>query len=1387
MKIQGLDGVGSRLRAGFLLAVLAWFRAGAADLEPPVEAAPPLPPAVILMQAPAPGSRFTAPGPVLIEAQATDPAGDIRHLDFYANDTLIGVSDFLSKIAVIPGQVIPHRLEWTGVEPGAYKIVARAKDTLGNPVESRAIDIEVVAHAEPRRVVFVPAGSVWRYLADGTDLKEAWRAPGFEDAKWPSGPAQLGYGDGDEKTVIRTEKPPHPITAYFRSEFQVPADAAYSRLTLRMVRDDGAVVYLNGEEIVRDNLPEGTILFSTPASDTTDAENVFRSYLLDPAVLVAGRNVLAVEVHQAGATSSDVSFDLELVGVLRDSGTPPAVVGVEATRPATSEPMPNARIAPAQFTVRRTGSTAWPLPVVMKWSGTATSGRDYEPLPNLLVIPAGKAEVALDVPALDDDLIEGVETVVAEVVQPPGISFPIRLPLVEDLLPWLEYAIDPDHARAEATIQDADLPTVARVIIDSPEAGSRFPEGEPISISAVAVDPKGYINRVEFFAGDTAIGISEIQFIRAPDPGTPIRHEIEWKGAPAGTHKLIARAVSSVGTKVESEGVPIVVMGTGDQVVLELGAADEVATEPASGTGRDVGVLVVRRAAGRKDVAVPIWYTVSGTAANGTDYVRLTGRAELARGAEVVEIVVRPLADRLAEGDETVEVKLANPVCAEIFPPLPQCYRIGNQAAARVVVKDHSVIPATLTVKEPVAGQAFEFGATIPVLAVAVDPRGYISRVEFYDGEQRIGVSELTFIKAPEPGTPIEHHLEWKGAAVGEHKIIARAKGTDGEAVVSPGVVVRVNPRPVTGKLAITTPKSGTTLSAGISVPVTVEAVDEKGGISRVELFDGTKSVGVSEIVFVQPPEPGVPIVHTIAWKEPTVGGHTLTARALDTGGNRIVSPAVTVVVKANLAPRVAVTSPSHGTVFLKGETIVVRAEASDADGTVDRLDLLAGDRLLGSSKEPKLTFEWKDASIGLHKLTARAVDNLGKETRSSAVTIYVRDPADLAFVRRDLPPAYLPGAGVEVVLVAEPPRSAKAWTVEDALPAGWTAVEISDEGAFDAARGKVKFGPFTDTRERRLAYLAVAPASAAGAQKFAGSSSVDGKSYPVIGEDTLLPAGEYHPADATPKDKSISADEVTAYAAAWKVGTGWGEDPSPIPLSYVTRAGQIWKQGEAYVFDPAKGAPPACWAPATARSGAVAGLAAANGGRGTVERKAPVIWKPGRTGEVTLTVTPPVGTSATAVEELVPAGWSVTSVGAGGRYDGNSGRLRWGIVYGAKAFEVTYELAPPRDAASTVELRGWASFDGSQIAITGRRRAGAADETTELRIAGSRRDEHGMVHLRVESPAEQVFAVEASSDLVNWTELGAFVQTGDELPVNDPAAAEGRGQRYYRLRPVGR
>jgi hypothetical protein len=169
----------------------------------------------------------------------------------------------------------------------------------------------------------VPAGSVWKYLDDGSNQGTAWRALDFNDAAWPSGPARLGYGGDGEATIVGYGPDPNNkyITTYFRHRFTVADPAVFTNLVARLQRDDGAVVYLNGTEVWRQNMPAGTITYTTLASATVSGadETAWLTTNLPPGLLRAGTNVAAAEVHQVNATSSDLGFDFELLAAARFS------------------------------------------------------------------------------------------------------------------------------------------------------------------------------------------------------------------------------------------------------------------------------------------------------------------------------------------------------------------------------------------------------------------------------------------------------------------------------------------------------------------------------------------------------------------------------------------------------------------------------------------------------------------------------------------------------------------------------------------------------------------------------------------------------------------------------------------------------------------------------------------------------------------------------------------------------------------------------------------------------------------------------------------------------------------------------------------------------------
>ena len=164
----------------------------------------------------------------------------------------------------------------------------------------------------------VPYSASWKYLDDGTEPETDWTSISFDDSNWKSGFAEFGYGDGDENTEINfgPDSNAKQITTYFRRAFTVDNISDYKSLQLHLLRDDGAVVYLNGNELVRSNMPAGNIISTTlalspifpPAEKSFHIQNISHKHLLD------GENVLAVEIHQVSPTSSDVSFNLTLVG-----------------------------------------------------------------------------------------------------------------------------------------------------------------------------------------------------------------------------------------------------------------------------------------------------------------------------------------------------------------------------------------------------------------------------------------------------------------------------------------------------------------------------------------------------------------------------------------------------------------------------------------------------------------------------------------------------------------------------------------------------------------------------------------------------------------------------------------------------------------------------------------------------------------------------------------------------------------------------------------------------------------------------------------------------------------------------------------------------------------
>jgi hypothetical protein len=178
-------------------------------------------------------------------------------------------------------------------------------------------------------LVDVPASSTWRYFNTGAAPLGSWQSVAFDDSTWQTGSAPMGYGNDDKTNIIATTLSFGGNSAdkwtgyYFRKSFVVTNLTGLTGWTLGLNRDDGAVVYLNGNEVKRDNMPAGAVVFSTLGSTNVSGlnETNLLPYSISTNFLVVGTNVVAVEVHQASLTSSDVMFNLSLMGSVTNIGS----------------------------------------------------------------------------------------------------------------------------------------------------------------------------------------------------------------------------------------------------------------------------------------------------------------------------------------------------------------------------------------------------------------------------------------------------------------------------------------------------------------------------------------------------------------------------------------------------------------------------------------------------------------------------------------------------------------------------------------------------------------------------------------------------------------------------------------------------------------------------------------------------------------------------------------------------------------------------------------------------------------------------------------------------------------------------------------------------------
>ena len=205
---------------------------------------------------------------------------------------------------------------WGMTSPGTYVFKIKIIDNKGDS----AVDLVsvVVNAAKSPYSTLLPFNDSWKYNDSGNDLGTSWKDVVFDDALWNVGKAEFGYGDFPVTLLnFGLYDSLKYTTYYFRKVFNFDPTLypLCKGVKLNLRRDDGAVIYLNGTEVYRTNMGTGVVNSSTFASVALDDGAEFQTTILPISAFVSGNNTIAVEVHQTTLISTDLTFDMELIGL----------------------------------------------------------------------------------------------------------------------------------------------------------------------------------------------------------------------------------------------------------------------------------------------------------------------------------------------------------------------------------------------------------------------------------------------------------------------------------------------------------------------------------------------------------------------------------------------------------------------------------------------------------------------------------------------------------------------------------------------------------------------------------------------------------------------------------------------------------------------------------------------------------------------------------------------------------------------------------------------------------------------------------------------------------------------------------------------------------------
>jgi hypothetical protein len=534
--------------------------------------------------------------------------------------------------------------------------------------------------------------------------------------------------------------------------------------------------------------------------------------------------------------------------------------------------------------------------------------------------------------------------------------------------------------------------TPPAVAITAPANGATFATGSTVNISANAFGGTNCsVTKVEFFRGTVKLG---------EDISSP--YSFSWTNVQAGSYALTAKLSNSCGGSVTSSAVNISVGNVAPTATITAPAnnasftAQASITIQASANDSDGTISKVEFFQGStklgEDTSSPYSLVWGGIAAGSYSLtVKATDNGGASTTSAPINITVNPdgggscsgvpqyvSGTNYADGAQVKNVNKKFSCKVSGWCSIGGAYEPGVGWAwsnAWTLLGDCSTgnnLPS-VAITAPGNGATFTAPASITIGVAASDSDGTISKVEFFQGSTKLGED----LSSP-------YTFTWSNVVAGNYSLTAKATDNSGGITTSSAVNITCgnNSKPTA---SITAPANNATFTAPASITINANASDSDGTINKVEFFQGSTKLGED-----------TSSPYSLNWTNVSAGSYSLTVKATDNLNASVTSSVVNVTVNpSGSKPTTSITAPSNNTTYLSPANITISATASDADGTIVKVEFFNGSNKLGEDNTAPYSYNWQNVVQGTYSLTTRATDNAGATGTSAVVNVMVTGGGD--------------------------------------------------------------------------------------------------------------------------------------------------------------------------------------------------------------------------------------------------------------------------------------------------------------------------------------------------------------------------------------------------------